>query len=64
MDVKELKTLVKFSGAGGGVSISFEQKHLGERIRYDIDKESADYSGGAAELKGSVATVLKRLFQL
>ncbi len=59
VDVKELKTLVKFSGAGGGVSISFEQKHLGERIRYDMDKDLLIIQGVPPNLKDQLQRFLK-----
>ncbi|MDX3773710.1 nucleoid-associated protein YejK [Chromatiaceae bacterium AAb-1] len=39
VEVKELKKLVKFSGQGGGVSVSFEQKLLGERVQYDAQND-------------------------
>jgi nucleoid-associated protein len=34
-DRSVLKTLAKFSGQGGGVSLSFERKLLGDRVSYD-----------------------------
>ena len=34
-DLGVLRKLTKFSGAGKGVSVSFDAKHLGERVIYD-----------------------------
>jgi nucleoid-associated protein len=34
-DRSALKTLAKFSGQGGGISLSFERKLLGDRVSYD-----------------------------
>ncbi|WP_337840298.1 nucleoid-associated protein YejK [Rheinheimera sp.] len=59
VDVKELKTLVKFAGSGGGVSISFEQKHLGERVKYDMDRDLLIIQGVPPNLKDQLQRFLK-----
>lgn len=51
VDVKELKTLVKFSGAGAGLSISFEQKLLGERLQYDAERDILVIKGTPPNLR-------------
>ena len=42
-----------------GVSISFEQKHLGERIRYDMDKDLLIIQGVPPNLKDQLQRFLK-----
>lgn len=59
VDVKELKTLVKFSGTGGGVSLSFEQKHLGERVVYDLERDVLTIHGVPPNLKDQLQRFLK-----
>jgi nucleoid-associated protein len=51
VEVKELKTLVKFAGSGGGVSINFEQKLLGDRIRYDATTDTLVIRGTPPNLR-------------
>lgn len=51
VDVKELKPLVKFTGSGGGVSIGFEQKHLGDRVVYDVASDTLTIKGVPPNLK-------------
>ncbi|EKE72248.1 nucleoid-associated protein YejK [Gallaecimonas xiamenensis] len=46
-----LKALVKFSGTGAGVTISFEEKHLGERVIYDMATDTLTIKGIPANLR-------------
>jgi nucleoid-associated protein len=46
-----LKTLAKFSGQGGGVSLSFERKLLGDRISYDASSDTLMIRGIPPNLK-------------
>ncbi|MBN7821779.1 nucleoid-associated protein YejK [Bowmanella sp. Y26] len=46
-----LKGLSKFTGAGGGVSISFDRALYGERIRYDIATDTLVIKGIPPNLK-------------
>lgn len=59
IDVKELKTLVKFSGAGAGLSVSFEQKLLGDRVQYDMDRDVLVIKGVPPNLKDQLLRFLK-----
>lgn len=51
VDLKGLQTLVKFTGSGGGISISFEQKHLGDRVIYDSATDTLTVKGVPPNLK-------------
>ena len=44
-DRSVVRKLTKYVGQGGGVSISFDQKHLGERIHYDADSDTLTIQG-------------------
>ena len=44
-DRSVVRKLTKYVGQGGGVSISFDQKHLGERIQYDPDSDTLTIQG-------------------
>jgi nucleoid-associated protein len=46
-----LKTLVKFSGQGGGISLSFERKLLGDRVSYDAGSDTLMIRGIPPNLK-------------
>lgn len=46
-----LKTLAKFSGQGGGVSLSFERKLLGDRVSYDAGSDTLMIRGIPPNLK-------------
>lgn len=59
VDVKTLKPLVKFSGVGAGVSIGFEQKHLGERVMYNAEQDTLTIRGIPPNLKDQ----LQRFFR-
>lgn len=51
VEVKELKKLVKFNGAGGGLSLSFDEKLLGERIQYDVKTDTLVIKGTPPNLR-------------
>ncbi len=51
VDKKTVTSMVKFSGVGGGVSVSFERKHLGERVYYDAANDTLTIKGLPANLK-------------
>ena len=44
-DRSVVRKLTKYVGQGGGISISFDQKHLGERIQYDADSDTLTIQG-------------------
>ncbi|WP_416308303.1 nucleoid-associated protein YejK [Neptunicella sp. SCSIO 80796] len=46
-----IKSLNKFSGAGGGLTISFERKLLGERVQYDPHSDTLLIKGVPPNLK-------------
>jgi len=50
-DRSALKTLAKFSGAGGGITLSFERSLLGERISYDASSDTLMIRGIPPNLK-------------
>ncbi|CAM5189234.1 nucleoid-associated protein [Alishewanella longhuensis] len=51
VEVKELKKLVKFNGAGGGLSLSFDEKLLGERVQYDVKTDTLIIKGTPPNLR-------------
>jgi nucleoid-associated protein len=51
VDKKTVASMVKFSGMGAGVSISFERKHLGERIHYNEHSDTLTIQGVPPNLK-------------
>jgi len=44
-DRSVVRKLTKYVGQGGGISISFDQKHLGERIQYDPASDTLTIQG-------------------
>lgn len=50
-DRAAIKTLSKFSGQGGGISLSFERKLLGERVSYDPGSDTLMIKGIPPNLK-------------
>lgn len=50
-DPAALRQLSKFSGSGAGVSISFDRKHLGERVVYDPATDTLTIHGVPPNLK-------------
>lgn len=49
-----LKGLTKYVGSGGGLTISFEQKLLGERIQYDAATDTLTIRGVPPNLKSQL----------
>ena len=58
VDKKTLTSMVKFSGQGGGVSVSFERKHLGERVFYDTHSDTLTIKGIPPNLKDQLERFL------
>ncbi len=50
-DKAAIKTLSKFTGQGGGVSVSFERKLLGDRVVYDANTDTLVIKGLPPNLK-------------
>lgn len=50
-DKSAIKSLSKFSGQGGGISISFERKMLGERVSYSASSDTLIIKGLPPNLK-------------
>lgn len=59
VDKKTVTSMVKFSGQGGGVSVSFERKHLGERVQYNSQTDTLVIKGIPPNLKDQ----LERFFE-
>ncbi|MEM0514707.1 nucleoid-associated protein YejK [Pseudoalteromonas sp. YIC-827] len=51
VDKKTVTGMVKLSGMGGGVSVGFERKHLGERVIYDPVYDTLTIKGVPPNLK-------------
>ncbi|WP_105190743.1 nucleoid-associated protein YejK [Pseudoalteromonas sp. T1lg48] len=51
VDKKTVTGMVKLSGMGGGVSVGFERKHLGERVIYDPVNDTLTIKGVPPNLK-------------
>jgi nucleoid-associated protein len=51
VEVKELKKLIKFAGQGAGLSLSFEQKLLGDRVQYDPHSDTILIKGTPPNLR-------------
>lgn len=54
-DRSALKTLAKFSGSGGGVTLSFERHLLGDRISYDPSSDTLMIRGIPPNLKDQLS---------
>ncbi len=54
-DRSALKTLAKFSGQGGGISISFDRKLYGDRIEYDQSTDTLIIKGIPPNLKDQLS---------
>jgi nucleoid-associated protein len=54
-DPTALRQLAKFSGQGGGVSVSFERKLLGERVYYDPATDTLTIRGIPPNLKDQLS---------
>ncbi|EHR39277.1 nucleoid-associated protein YejK [Alishewanella jeotgali] len=59
VEVKELKKLVKFNGAGGGLSLSFDEKLLGERVSYDLKTDTLVIKGTPPNLRDQLQRFLQ-----
>ncbi|ART78734.1 nucleoid-associated protein YejK [Oceanisphaera avium] len=55
VDRSALKGLTKYVGSGGGLTISFDQKLLGERIQYDANTDTLVIQGLPPNLKSQLA---------
>lgn len=51
VDRSTIRKLTKYVGSGGGLSISFDQKHLGERVMYDPDTDTLTIKGTPPNLR-------------
>ena len=58
-DRSTLRSLKKFSGTGGGVTLSFDGNHLGERVIYDPVSDTIIIKGVPANLKEQLNRRLK-----
>lgn len=54
VDRSSLKGLTKYVGSGGGLTISFDQKLLGERIEYDTVTDTLTIRGTPPNLKAQL----------
>ncbi|NRA70495.1 MAG: nucleoid-associated protein YejK [Gammaproteobacteria bacterium] len=61
-DRTTLRQLKKFSGTGGGVTVGFEQKHLGERIIVDLENDKLTIVGIPPNLRDQLTRRLKSDF--
>ncbi|BDX06775.1 nucleoid-associated protein YejK [Planctobacterium marinum] len=50
-DKSSIKTLSKFTGQGGGISVSFERKLLGDRVAYNPETDTLMIKGVPPNLK-------------
>ncbi|MCC5856494.1 MAG: nucleoid-associated protein YejK [Idiomarina sp.] len=50
-DKSSLRSLIKFQGQGGGVSVGFDQKALGERVQYDVNTDTLTITGTPPNLR-------------
>lgn len=59
VEVKELKKLVKFNGTGGGLSLSFDEKLLGQRVSYDLKTDTLVIKGTPPNLRDQLQRFLQ-----
>lgn len=59
VDKKTVTSLVKFSGQGGGVSVSFDKKLFGDRIFYDVGTDSLMIKGVPPNLKDQLERYMR-----
>ena len=50
---------MKFSGAGAGLSLSFEQKLLGERVQYDAERDVLIIKGTPPNLRDQLQKFIR-----
>ena len=58
-DKSMVNIMNKYSGSGGGVSISFERKLLGQRVHYDINSDTLTITGLPPNLKDQLTKLAK-----
>ena len=58
-DPAALKQLAKFTGQGGGISLSFERKLMGDRVFYDPATDTLTIRGIPPNLKISLIANLQ-----
>jgi nucleoid-associated protein len=58
-DKSMINVMNKYSGAGGGISVSFERKLLGQRIHYDVQTDTLTISGLPPNLKDQLTKSVK-----
>jgi nucleoid-associated protein len=54
-----IKTMAKFSGAGGGVTLNFDRQLLGERVLYDPNTDTLTIRGVPPNLKDQLLRATK-----
>lgn len=59
VDKRTVNSLVKFSGQGGGISLSFDKKLFGDSIFYDIGSDSLMIKGIPPNLKDQLEKHIK-----
>ncbi|WP_018691053.1 nucleoid-associated protein YejK [Algicola sagamiensis] len=60
VDNKTIRTLVKYAGQGGGLSINFDQRLLGERILYDPNTDTLTIKGTPPNLQTQLMKEFKK----
>jgi nucleoid-associated protein len=58
-DKSMINAMNKFSGAGGGISLSFERKLLGQRVHYDVNTDTLTIMGLPPNLKDQLTKSAK-----
>lgn len=58
-DKSMINIMNKFSGAGGGISLSFERKLLGQRVHYDVNSDTLTIMGLPPNLKDQLTKTAK-----
>jgi nucleoid-associated protein len=58
-DKSMLNAMNKYSGAGGGVSLSFDRKLLGQKVHYDINSDTLTINGLPPNLKDQLVKSIK-----
>ena len=58
VDKRTVNSLVKFSGQGGGVSLSFDKKLFGDRVFYDVGTDSLMIKGIPPNLKDQLESFI------
>lgn len=58
-DKSMLNAMNKYSGAGGGLSLSFDRKLLGQRVHYDVNSDTLTINGLPPNLKDQLIKSIK-----